>query len=144
MDTTKRYIEMSEKARELREEWEPEKGDWVFIKSHKRTGIIVGIINTEKGVYYGISDIKNRVFTKDNMIPLWRQDQLQKTIDYTNPKPNIWNTVNFLTGKLWKFIQEKRVRFNSFEQLWLAYVMWKKYGKVWDEERKEWVKKEEA
>jgi len=38
---------------------------------------------------------------------------------------------------------ERYIKIGSFEQFWLAFVMYKKYNKVWNNEKEEWVEKEE-
>lgn len=87
------------------------------------------------------------------LIWLPRQDQLQEMVD------NISEPINVLRGlinwvddpygfgtmpfpkqmdKLNKWFNYI-ISFNSYEQLWLAFVMHEKYGKMWDDEEG-WVK----
>ncbi len=77
----------------------------------------------------------------DKRVWLPRQDQLLEIV-CENPKPNLWNTPNYMLARLWRFIEDKRARYASLEQLWLAFVMWRLYCKVWDEDKEDWVRLE--
>lgn len=89
-------------------------------------------------------------------IALPRQDQLQEMLEETlmgkrlresnrfswayRAHPKGWMT----TCILWEFSQwEDKVKgyqlFDSWEQLWLAFVMKEKYDKVWSTTKKDWV-----
>lgn len=74
-----------------------------------------------------------------------RQDQLQEII--------MKDSINIELNKFFVFSLEKRYnwhsdfeypvfavfRFDTFEQLWLAYVMKCKFNKVWSEEKQDWI-----
>ena len=128
MDTSKEYIEMCEKAVEIQKSWKHTAGDyfiyyngeWVLInkdtkkkKWKKETGYyIFGMVGLIEG-----------------NLNIWlpRQDQLQEMV----------NEPQFLLGeKFHRFVYIKYgvycANFNSFEQLWLAFVMKEKYNKTWN------------
>ncbi|HDD43830.1 MAG TPA: hypothetical protein ENG63_03080 [Candidatus Desulfofervidus auxilii] len=74
------------------------------------------------------------------IIWLPRQDQLQEML-----KPNnyFWNTMameNVLKEMREAYgILLESPYFDSGEQFWLAYVMWKKYKKIWSDSDKQWI-----
>ena len=118
MDTSKEYIDMCAKAKEMQHEElhtrdfaVDKKGELIFIHSHLTS------------------------LTLDELIWLPRQDQLQKMIKYKYGD----RTISLLNN----FIQFTRVcyahgKYWSMEQLWLAFVMKEKYNKIWDGE--DWAK----
>lgn len=161
MDTSQKYIKMCEKAEEIQELrsgeypntcWEL--GDYFALAYCYDVHI--------SGSYEGFPDkICHRSFKmEDNLqkdIWLPRQDQLQEMVD-TELWRKIYNFTLFTTqgdetkinminyGYSWP---ENRPigelppinvdLFPSMEQLWLAFVMKEKYGKVWNGE--EWITK---
>ena len=68
-----------------------------------------------------------------------RQDQIQEMM--------IKDSINIELNKFYVFCLEKdyigsslpTAEFDSFEQLWLAFYMYEKHGKVWNEDK--WIKK---
>jgi hypothetical protein len=74
--------------------------------------------------------------------PIWlpRQDQLQGMIE---DKPSPYLFAKFMTflgwnGKIYKTQYPMvGIKFTSMEQLWLAFVMKERFGKIWDGE--EWI-----
>jgi hypothetical protein len=140
MDTTSKYIQMCEKAEEIQNEKQSERvsGDFFYDK---------GI---EKICIYGCSWIRNH---DDSIHPevIWLpgQDQLQEIIDNKSEPVNIahelceWIYKPFLSSKpapdnWFNYVTS----FNSLEQLWLAFVMYEKYDKVWSDKKEKWVKRE--
>lgn len=118
MDTSKQYIKMCEKAEEIQDLWINRRaGDFCSTRWARVTRIVGFHCNFSQPVE------KNYTF-------LPRQDQLQ----------------NMVIGRLnagqlsmifedWR--QENIPNLNnnySMEQLWLCYVMFKKYGKTWNGE----------
>ncbi len=71
-----------------------------------------------------------------NWCQLEKQDQLQEMVDTIG---------NYRVGKLvqdlhkFLFAKTQSVSFTSMEQLWLAFCMSEKYGKIWS--GTEWIKK---
>lgn len=133
MDTSKEHIKMCEES-DL--PWNCRVGDYCSIdrktvelivegESHqdRDTGVWSGILVTDKGNTYAL----------DEVYPVFRQDQLQ---DMINGTPigyikvlynNIYGVINpqELGFQYWE-------KFNSMEQLWLAFVMYELYKKKWD------------
>jgi len=75
------------------------------------------------------------IYKKDD-VWLPRQDQLQEIAgeDLSNSK-----TTLFYRLYDWKNKEYPRTYQESWEQLWLAFVMHERFGKYWDFETKEWV-----
>ena len=73
------------------------------------------------------------------LIWLPRQDQLQEMVDL-----DIWELATDLDEFIYtkdRDLPSKPVRgLKSMEQLWLAYVMYEKFNKVWDDKQEEWIK----
>jgi len=143
MDLTSKYIEMCVKAEELQSEWKPAVGDYVFWDSKVEGPTVALVYNVDEKpapVLLKAITLKDRIYHivgMDDIRFIPREDQLQEMI----PDGLAWKHVlfdewirkqedNWLTGDVKEF--------ESFEQLWLAFVMWMKYRKVWDNEQKEW------
>ena len=163
MDISKKYIEMCEKApRELWDEVEhcgsiiawrsfigivmpdPDERKWGGLASVipetlvLRTWLKEGeetIIVLKTNVDYGGSD-------GDKGTPLYRQDQLQEMLDFNDPYALLRYVSDFAWEKNDSGRGYKYPAAHSTEQLWLAFVMMKKWNKTWN--GKQWVKLEEA
>jgi len=130
MDTTEQYIKMCEKAEEIQKEWEPDDGDCCYDKYAK---LLYPFISGDI-VWHALGDTK-----RERYIFLPRQDRLQEMVKdkygQADPVGLIW--------ALYRFAGPNRVgiasEFRSMEQLWLAFVMSQKYGKVWNSDKEEWV-----
>ncbi len=83
-----------------------------------------------------IKDGKYGLQTLYNAIWLPRQDQLQEM----GGQP--YSTFAKQLGLLAVF-DDYSGPFKTYEQLWLAFVMKGKYGKVWDSEKEDWVKEKD-
>ena len=142
MDTTEVFKKMCEKA-DL--EWYPKLGDTVYCKSTNETGIVRSVYKDYKNkvwiCFYRESENEG-VFEfnapKDYYISLWRQDQLQDKVrgklTYTDVIGAVWKLYNAVgTNRISPY-----ARLNSLEQIWLAFVMEEKFGKVWN--GKDWIK----
>jgi len=134
MDNTKKYIKMCEKAEEIQKR-DFENGDIIFYKN-------------KWGMYFKEKFYEEMVFNDNTLIkyelnPIWlpRQDQLQEMIS-----GKYENTHFFLVAFL-KFADDfgydgnniNCTLFTSMEQLWLAFVMKKKYSKKWLTNEEKWV-----
>jgi len=125
MDTSETYITMCEKATEIQaigqERHRDTHAEWWTDKQ--------GAICTEDDGFYFY----------EPCIWLPRQDQLQDMI----PLPSDFHRV---CDKLYKFTDWVKVNATyessacTLEQMWLAFVMYEKHGKVWD--GKDWVKEQ--
>ncbi|RLC74433.1 MAG: hypothetical protein DRI61_16610 [Chloroflexi bacterium] len=141
MDVSKKYIKMCEKAKEIQEMWLPQIGDYYVAKWNKRKLILCGLKI--------LKDIRKN---KDDYIWLPRQDQLQDILidenytEYENPlnlNRTMMDEVSEYVDKspFWAGYKYKPYYhgFDTLEQLWLAFLMYKKYGKIWNENKGEWV-----
>ena len=150
MKITERYIKMCEKAEEIQREWKPQRGDRCIEKKGKT---VYPLLVIEIDFIY-CSDYGLRVFTvhgelikvlQSDLTWLPTQEQLQEM--YMNMSPDIdWvekgavtlesDFSYVVTEENWEYF----VQFGTMNELWLAFVMWERYGKVWDDEKEEWFK----
>ena len=74
-----------------------------------------------------------------------RQDQLQEMLNLKVKviKHGLLNKIGNILYKVYKDKYISGFAFDSFEQLFLALVMYKKYGKIWDNKKEEWIKEKE-
>lgn len=134
MDTSKQYIRMCEKAEEIQKEKPDEaENSYFYCNLHKI------ILANDDGVYY----CQRCLNDGEDIEAIWlpRQDQLQEML-WENNKIN---HVPFMidTFNLWYSQNGAELALmNNFsmEQLWLAFVMKERYGKVW--RNNEWVKED--
>lgn len=162
MDFSEGYIKMCEKAKEIQKLWEPQAWDWFAVKKgwddkeyydwrKHATCYAVWIISgyeTDSG-YYGPSfDEMEEEEYKEHCIWLPRQDQLQEMLigDYGESDDKSYillykDFVSFLEKVFneWEDIAEK-----TPEKAWLAFVMYKRYGKRWNDWNNVWEMKENA
>ena len=133
MDLSPKYIKMCAKAREIQERWIPTIGDFFWLGEKY-------ICDPEACRVLNIDPLK---FNKEGEIWLPRQDQLQS---FLYPKPDCPITLHAYCSLLAEFLEKYRKKINptSYEQLWLVFVMYDKYDKIWDEEKEEWVEVAEA
>ena len=165
IDTTEKYIKMCEKAIVIQRYWIPMEGDFITTSN----GIIVLSTNI-MGFHWHechlheiripvckpieitfernkLSDTINFKYAEFNIKqihnPIWlpRQDQLQDMVELTGYKENDKTVDLWILGDFTEFTGNNWKTFVTMEQLWLAFVMHKKYGKVWDDEQGNWVKK---
>ena len=124
MDTSKKYIKMCEKAKEIQKNWSGKVGDLAW-----RGKLFLPI----KNACGYITDVN---FKKDKEIWLPRQDQLQEMI-YTHPE-RFFRFYEFLQKHYFYNAKSfNSIKDYSMEQLWLAFVMKEKYNKIWN--GKEWI-----
>ena len=93
--------------------------------------------------YYLIKRLNEVHILEENGIgsldSIWlpRQDQLQEMANkdaFWCFKSGVLEIYNYETNEESIYFEQ----FNSFEQLWLAFVMQEKYNKIWYEEKQEW------
>lgn len=130
MDTSKEYIDMCEKAKELQHSCD-----------EKTLKFIHHIVNWHINEHFEYSFRTFFVKKEDDcslqLIWLPRQDQLQDMMEYEYPIADLQISLNNFIDDDSSILNEIK----SMEQLWLAFVMKKKHNKEWD--GKNWVKKEE-
>ncbi len=131
MDTSETYIKQCKEATEIQEQWEASDGDWwhecsnakctEYRRSEPRTLVYYGDMTVHRG---------------DVWLP--RQDQLQEKVNFKVSAGWL-----FLDSFIREYITEVNEScdfpdWDSCSQLWLAFVMKKKYHKVWTGNN--WVK----
>lgn len=136
MDTTKEYIKMCEES-PLQELWTPVAWDYVYCRVDNKVEILSGY-QTDCGIYgHGIDEgYTSRYYCphkmydgldefKEDHFCLFRQDQLQEMIP--EPKGFIGNWPLVQTRKLLDWADHEHTGIytwgESYEQLWLAFVM---------------------
>jgi hypothetical protein len=115
-------MKMCEKASEIRVYWKPDFGDFYVS--------MAGGISSESQPI--TSELELRLPYMNQIKAVWipRQDQLQEIISdhYTTPWDLAVEFANTLMGDDSDYFD----KFLSMEQLWLAYVMNRKFDKRWD------------
>jgi len=130
MDTSETYIKQCEKAVEIQESWQALKHDLYVYRED----------DLKFHIHMVRQDYIPQYLTK-YPVYVWlpRQDQLQEmsgqlpTETWLVLKLVQWATEYSDHYKDTIYTQYAR-QFTSMEQLWLAFVMFDKYNKVWDEE----------
>lgn len=128
MDTSKEYIWMCQQAKEIQEKYSATEGDY--------------LIYTDKPgeVWIFPNDLRIREGTFDwELIWLPRQDQLQDMFGRYEYGDHIYNMYRWTRARIphGHITNEYARSMKSMEQLWFAFIMGKKYNKVWNGE--DWV-----
>lgn len=118
MDVSEEYVKMCD-CSEIQDNWKPEIGDCNC--NGQGCGFAINLKGIEKSL--------------DTWLP--RQDQLQEMCGYDYPE-RLFRFYEFIQ-KEYLYSQDNYAFLPELEQLWLAFVMSEKFGKVWT--GKEWVKK---
>ena len=128
MDTSVEYVKMCEKATEIQKNYNIKRriGDYFFDKSGG--GVLVWV-SPDDGSFYL------------DTIYIPRQDQLQEILYKDDQNPCGHDSLALRIGNhfsqfMYKGMPNEWNRkygkcIGSMEQLWLAYVMYEKYSKVW-------------
>ena len=128
MDTSKQYIKMCEKAREVQRRWVTKEGD---VYSWLETRFSVEIPRIDRWCE-GCAEERGLTMP-NNAIWLPRQDQLQEMVGEEYAINLLYDFHRFYNTK-----EDYPSQFTSMEQLWLAFVCKEKYQKIWKNEK--WVK----
>lgn len=155
MDTTHNYIIMCD-TKDIQKTWQPEEGDIFWdaridatqasiekiskglMTFSRRLGLGIvakGIVLCDCGEEIELYPF-DKFYPQDNCIWLPRQDQLQN-MAWESLGTYCSNKMNSLTWGIWDFYNSID-DLDSMEQLWLAFVMKKKFNKVWT--GGEWIK----
>ena len=160
MDTTPEYIKMCEKAKEIQETWKPTGGDFYLHNYRGTTGFSpetekVIWPDDDKFVKieilcYQPEDVKDfwvctngdlshvisaQDLFKHHCVWLPRQDQLQEMVlkkDFNGIPLSPADWLQDFRVKVMHVEYSYYCKFGSLEQVWLAFVMKEKYGKVWN------------
>jgi hypothetical protein len=142
MDITATYLRMCQKAKEIQEAWKPKDFDFIIDNTKvEYNDDILLVDNTDlQLVDIDYAEPESQEYQteyeyyKTRTLWLPRQDQLQELIE--PDKSKIYQIVDkVVTQKYYYPPKEDYISgpeiFNSMEQLWLAYVMKEKFGKIW-------------
>jgi len=147
MDVSKKYIKMCEKAKEIQKLWKYENGDW-YASQMTKEGYFIGVVSKDYEKLCSNTQVEAPYYQEYSEYCIWlpRQDQLQEIIidkykDYEEDK------YIQLTFEFYAFIGSGRKRkgirkLYSMEQLLLAFVMYKRYGKIWNDKEEKWIEEE--
>ena len=131
MDTSEQYIKMCDWP-EIQDKWEPGDGDWAY-------SIRDGASPIFPPTRY-LGKLLGRL--KDDFTFLPRQDQIQEWFDWRKYDVSVcWCAKPFKLEWSDDPMETFGVNGDSMEQLWLAFYMYEKHGKVWNGE--EWVRRGE-
>lgn len=149
MDKSKKYIKMCEKAEEIQNEWKPKIWDIIH---NKQSGLPFATIDACKTIggqicayitSASVGIITQQPTGKKHSLIVWlpTQNQLQEMVIGRGLS---WTLISFFQWcqkniKEHHWLQGKLRKYDSMEQLWLAFVMHEKYGKNWNGE--DWMKK---
>lgn len=134
MDRSRRYIEMCEKAAEVQKLWQPAHGDFFMGERGRIEGWVAGT-HGKRNVVQGVEvRFENGMPKITRYVWLPRLDQLMELAQDRGKRfENV--TLEFFnwTKKPYGGMQRPpRNVFDSLEQVWLAFVMFKKFGKIWN------------
>ncbi len=152
MDITKKYIKMCKHAVEIQtNERNSDEGFGIEVKSFYvlEDGYLIDSYDTVwnytvKGYVrrspkpFGCAVQKRPIeYQKGEIIWLPKQDQLQEMTAPEHLPDLLKQFHDFYKGN-----QDSWYEFVTMEQLWLAFVMCKKYNKIWDNKKEEWRENE--
>ena len=124
MDVSQEYVKMCDEAEEIQKKWKGMTADFYIYKYQKGTRSHI-----RTNPYYGSHPNQG--------IWLPRQDQLQDMVTATSIEDLMLDLLSFTSRHLDNPFTDYARKFTSMEQLWLAYVMRRKFDKVWSGNR--WV-----
>jgi len=149
MDTSKEYILMCEKAEEIQKQWEPKEWDYVYNQDDvfgyiDRSEIHIWCILPESiadSGYYGPYLYDGEICDERYKDCIWipRQDQLQEMLSQYENMTLLFKFNEFCSGKMYRYQEPSRyleIMLDTFEKLWLAFVMKEYFNKRWN--GKEW------
>jgi len=151
MDFSEKYIKMCQKAEEIQKEWKPKVGDWVIDVWNEKRPLVICVVRDNPDYFY-LSDqfASDKVNIYQNHISklywLPRQDQLQEMLKsyFADIFSIIVNFGLWCDGTYSLNISKNYIKqFTTMEELWLTFLMYEKYRKIWNGKKEKWIKKEE-
>lgn len=133
MDKTRTYIEMCIKAKEIQEQWEPSLNDFAYLKDDLCDKRIVGINSCCDDEYSGTTDSIHYKKAKKDCWWLPTQEDLQKTAGIKDG----YDFVHSFVDKVFTERDYMYYRNMTPNQIWLAFVMERKWNKRWNS--KDWI-----
>ena len=121
MDTSSDYVEMCEKATEIMSTWHYAYGDFYV-------SLAADIVSEAQTI---ASDLELQRSYMQQIKAVWlpRQDQLQSLV--LDEHATAWDVVIEFANTLMSDKARYFEKFPSMEQLWIAYIMDKKFSKKW-------------
>ncbi|MCD6478252.1 MAG: hypothetical protein J7K87_04580 [Candidatus Aenigmarchaeota archaeon] len=157
MNKRQKYIRMCQEAKEVQKEWmkmPKEKRYGTLIRYRTFLGIVVptdrplefeglsAVVPETLAFRTWLKEGETLIVTAvklepydDRGTPLFRQDQLQDMIFPGIPAFLIQNTFCKWCRENLRYAEE----FTFMGELWLAFIMKKKYNKIWDDEKSKWI-----
>lgn len=121
MDTSKEYIEMCKNAQEIQ--------DIIIEEGVFKGADFYANIKWDKSYKINIADEGGYNDVLDSYIWLPRQDQLQEMIEWK--QQGIQERILYFSNETSSGFEAMNYMFDSFEKIWLAFVMKEKYNKIW-------------
>jgi len=144
---TDRYIRMCMASDEIQELWNPKVGDYFYNADRPAVGLVNNIAEdglvsaTYLRITYDKYESKNVLGIVGNIHRLkgtkfWlpTQSQLQSVI--TDKGYFRFSLIELF----YRFANANADKFDSMDEIWLAFVMKMLYNKVWDDEKDQWIK----
>jgi len=136
---TQNYIKMCEKAEEMQKAWKPVDWDRFIYKNDKTVGMGCGHIKSYMKVWYVwlptqeqlqemMTELSNEHFFKN-----FPKNYIPQKDEYVFPIHLLWWFSQWVV-----FQKRAETKECSLNELWLAFVMYEKYHKIWTGEK--WVK----
>lgn len=149
MDTSKTYIKMCNHPK-IQEQWKPNEWDRVIDyhdfyspKGRSKKGYLWAILPkriADSGIYGPYLD-ENKKIEDDryHKMLLWLpyQDQIQEMLGIKGLCQNWIFFLRFYIDTNW-VITNYGLKFKTQEQIWLAFLMWEKFGKIWNHKKECW------
>lgn len=133
MDKSRRYIELCDRAREIQRLWVQKYGDF-YIDENDRITCWIGDPSQARRFKKGFAiRTQGEIIRLARYIWLPRQDQL---IEMAQVKGRTYDSIvlDFYSWTKTGYGRDKELpgkQFTSMEQIWLAYVMQRKFAKKW-------------
>ncbi|MFP4257806.1 MAG: hypothetical protein ACLFRE_02290 [Desulfovermiculus sp.] len=135
MDKSLRYIQLCTRAEEVQAQWTPAHGDF-FVGKNGQIECWVDAVHGKRRVWkgFGISKQEKKIISLTPYIWLPRLDQLMELAQILGRR---FEDVSqeFFTWVKTAYASNNELPSNTFtslEQLWLAFVMQGRQGKVWN------------
>jgi hypothetical protein len=133
MDITGKYIKMCQMATEIQKNWKPQEWDWIkyydtYFKKEQIWHVLPYEI-ADSGFYGAYIEGEGIGSDKYNSQLVWlpQQDQLQEMV-FNRYDGYRWLIIDFA-----EWVGEYKDKTSlSMEQLWLFFVMGKRFNKQWD------------
>jgi len=140
MDITKEYIIKCKRAEVIQKLWKPKVGDYIYSIDYEKVFIIIDNLNDKFLCILPYRTDREFFPKRERSVWLPTQDRLQELVA---PRDGGQHTI---MENFWSWCNEvyplniylsNFAIFKTMEQLWLAFVMYKKFNKVWDGEK--WI-----